>query len=285
MASPFRFIQTLSDLTHLCSELAGEKALGVDTEADSLHHYYPKVCLIQISTNQHTFLIDPLAIETMAPLAPLFASHKTKKMFHGADYDLRSLFRDFGMRVNNLFDTMVASQFTGEKEAALATVVKKRFGIAMDKKYQRANWSKRPLSTAMMVYAARDSAHLIRLYGELREELKSLGRLSWVEEECEILSLACTVGNNADGNERNGERGTDATHRGASGNLEKAAPPPSSNDLKGRGRWYRGILQSLRVSSSSARRQLWNRTGLLSGSSQTVFSKTWSLRNLLTGRP
>jgi ribonuclease D len=199
MLSEFRLIQTVSDLNSLCNQLTEETILGVDTEADSLYHYFPKVCLIQISTSQHTFVVDPLAIQTMDALRPLFADNKIKKIFHGADYDIRSLFRDFAAEVNNLFDTMVASQFLGEKEPALAVVVKKRFDTTLNKKYQRANWSKRPLSRDMIQYAGRDTAYLIRLYKELTQELQSKGRLNWVEEECEILSNECTVKDNPAG--------------------------------------------------------------------------------------
>lgn len=196
MVPEFRLIHTLSDLKSLCRQLGREEVLAVDTEADSLYHYFPKVCLIQISTGRYAFVIDPLAIKTMDPLRPLLASRKIKKVFHGADYDVRSLFRDFAMKVNNLFDTMVASQFIGENEPALAAVVKKRFGAILDKKYQRANWSKRPLTHEMMRYAARDTTYLIRLYRELDEELRARGRLSWVQEECEILSRDFRAGDN-----------------------------------------------------------------------------------------
>lgn len=188
MVENFQLIHTLSDLKLLSRDLRRQEILALDTEADSLYHYFPKVCLIQIATNRNAFVIDPIAIKSMDPLGPLLASKKIKKVFHGADYDVRSLFRDFGIKVNNLFDTMVASQFIGENEPALAAVVQRRFGAILDKKYQRANWSKRPLSRDMMLYAARDTAYLIRLYGQLAAELKAKGRLSWVEEECEILS-------------------------------------------------------------------------------------------------
>lgn len=197
MVAEFRLIHTFSELKSLCRDLRREEILALDTEADSLYHYFPKVCLIQIATNQRAFVIDPIAIKTMDPLRPLLASQKIKKVFHGADYDVRSLFRDFTIRVNNLFDTMVASQFIGENEPALATVVKRRFGAFLDKKYQRANWSKRPLSRDMMLYAASDTAYLIRLYRELVEELEAKGRLSWVEEECEILSRDGVTGDKA----------------------------------------------------------------------------------------
>ena len=192
-----QLIETLSDLECLGKQLAAEEVLAVDIEADSLHHYFPKVCLIQISTGEYTFVIDPLAVQTMGVLRPLFGSHKIKKVFHGADYDLRSLFRDFSIEVKNLFDTMVASQFIGERELSLALVLNKRFGILLSKKYQRANWSKRPLTHDMILYAAHDTAHLIGLYRELERELRFKGRLSWVEEECERLSVECTLGGNS----------------------------------------------------------------------------------------
>ncbi|MDY6989520.1 MAG: HRDC domain-containing protein [Thermodesulfobacteriota bacterium] len=229
---PFRLIQTLPDLRRLCRELSGHTVVGVDTEADSLYHYFPKVCLIQISTPQDTFVVDPLSIQTMDPLHAIFADHGIKKVFHGADYDVRSLFRCFGMEVNNLFDTMVASQFLGEKEAALAAVVKKRFGIALDKKYQRANWSKRPLNHDMILYAAHDSACLIKLYGELEAALRSKGRLGWLEEECEILSRDA-VGN---GNPVHRDANRAKSLKGHVPEGTNRAAPPLFRRFKGAGR-------------------------------------------------
>ncbi|NVM21903.1 MAG: HRDC domain-containing protein [Desulfobacterales bacterium] len=197
-----QLIEELSGLESLGKQLAEEELLGVDIEADSLHHYFPKVCLIQISTNQHTFVIDPLAIQTIDPLRPLFSSHKTKKIFHDANYDLRSLFRDFSIETNNIFDTMVASQLIGEKEPGLSAVLKKRFGIHLNKKYQRSNWSKRPLPRNMLIYAGHDTAHLIRLCRALERELKSKGRLDWHEEECKRLCVECAQGGENDGRRR-----------------------------------------------------------------------------------
>jgi ribonuclease D len=188
MVEEFRLIHTLSELKSLCRQLSREKILALDTEADSLYHYFPKVCLIQIATNRHAFVVDPIAIKTVEPLRPLLGDQKVKKILHGADYDLRSLFRDFGIKVTNVFDTMIASQFMGENEPALSAIVRKRFGVILDKKYQRANWSRRPLSQEMMRYAALDTAYLIRLYTELKEELRGKARLDWVQEECEVLS-------------------------------------------------------------------------------------------------
>jgi ribonuclease D len=175
-------------LLSLVGRLAREPLLAVDLEADSMHHYQEKVCLIQISTPSESVLIDPLAVPDLAPLATILADPAIRKVFHGADYDIRSLHRDFGIEVHNLFDTMIACQFLGEKEVGLAAVLLKRFGVELDKRYQKADWSKRPLAPGMIEYAIRDTSLLIELYLQLRNELRGKGRLAWVEEESELLT-------------------------------------------------------------------------------------------------
>jgi ribonuclease D len=177
----------------LAQRISKEPLLACDLEADSLHHYQERVCLIQLSTPRESVLIDPLAFSGLASLAPVLADPQVRKIFHGADYDMRSLHRDFGIEVCNLFDTMVACQFLGEKEVGLAAVLKKRFGVELDKKYQKADWSKRPLAPEMIEYAMEDTSLLIELYRQLKTELRAKGRLSWVEEECELLSRVRTV--------------------------------------------------------------------------------------------
>jgi ribonuclease D len=175
-------------LNQLVERLSLESVLAFDLEADSLHHYTEKVCLIQVSSEFETRLIDPLASLDVRSLAPLFANPAIKKIFHGADYDMRSLYRDFGITVVNLFDTMIASQFLGESEFGLAALLKKRFGVELDKRYQKADWSKRPFSQEMMEYAMKDTSLLISLYRQLEAELMARGRLLWVEEESELVA-------------------------------------------------------------------------------------------------
>lgn len=175
-------------LNLLVERLSQETVLAFDLEADSLHHYTEKVCLIQVSSASETRLIDPLAQLDVRVLAPIFANPAIKKIFHGADYDMRSLYRDFGIEVSNLFDTMIASQFLGESEFGLAALLKKRFGVELDKRYQKADWSKRPLSTEMMEYAMKDTSLLIELYQQLEAELVAKGRLAWAEEESELVA-------------------------------------------------------------------------------------------------
>ena len=199
MTPTFEFIDTLHGLDLLAGRLSQHEVIAVDIEADSLHHYSPKICLIQISTSKETFIVDPIATQSITPLAPLFEVTKIKKIFHGGDYDLRSLYRDYTMSVRNLFDTMVASQFLGHKEVGLAAVLDTRFGITLNKKYQKANWSKRPLTDNMLLYAACDTAYLIRLYKTLSAELARKGRLDWVKEECDLLSIDCSTPKKAQG--------------------------------------------------------------------------------------
>ena len=180
-------ISTPAELEELSARLGREPLIACDLEADSLHHYREKVCLIQFSTPEFSALVDPLAVTDLSSLAPIMADPGIRKIFHGSDYDIRSLHRDFGIEVHDLFDTMIACQFLGEKEVGLAAALKKRFGVELDKQFQKADWSRRPVSTEMLAYAVEDTSLLIRFYDQLVAELREKGRLAWVEEECEVL--------------------------------------------------------------------------------------------------
>jgi len=184
----YAMITDPASLQKAAGRLSTEKILAFDLEADSMHHYREQVCLLQVSGGSENLIVDPLACNDLSPLAPLFADPAIIKVFHGADYDVRMLRRGFGIEINNLFDTMIACQFLGEPGVGLAAVLKKRFGVELDKKYQQADWSRRPLPAEMLDYAAKDTSLLIPLYGQLTAELGALGRLSWVEEECALLS-------------------------------------------------------------------------------------------------
>jgi ribonuclease D len=180
--------------TERLSEVAGllgrETELAVDLEMDSLHHYQEKVCLMQISTRSGSWLIDPLALKDLSPLAVALTDPKIKIIMHGSDYDIRSLHRDFGIEIDNLFDTMIAARFLGLSEFGLAALLKVRFGVELNKKYQKADWSKRPLSSEMRAYATADTAYLLALYDQLRNELEEKNRLFWLEEECRLVCQA-----------------------------------------------------------------------------------------------
>jgi ribonuclease D len=181
-------IDTAADLEEIVRSLEKEKAVAVDLEADSMYHYKEKVCLIQIATEKASFVVDPLAIKDLAPLKPIFSNPDIKKIFHGADYDVRSLYRDFKIRINNLFDTELACRFLGIKETGLQAVLKMFFNVDVDKKYQKKDWSKRPLPKEMMAYASKDVIYLLPLARMLIHKLKIIDRMTWVLEECEDLS-------------------------------------------------------------------------------------------------
>jgi ribonuclease D len=180
-------------LARLVAEIGREPVIACDLEADSLHHYQERICLIQLATPHRAVIVDPLAFEDLSPLAALLVDPAIRKVFHGADYDIRSLYRDYAMEVNNLFDTMIACQFLGEREVGLAAVVKKRFGAELDKRFQKADWSKRPLAAEMVAYAVEDTTLLIELHRQLEEELRAKGRFAWVEEEFALLSRVRAV--------------------------------------------------------------------------------------------
>jgi ribonuclease D len=172
-------------LNRIAVELEKETEIGVDLEADSLFHYHEKICLIQISTPERNIIVDPLAMDDLSPLAPVFSNPKIRKVFHGADYDIRSLYRNSKIKVHALFDTHIAAKVLGLKETGLAALLKDKLGIVMDKKYQRRDWSKRPLSPGMLAYAVRDTCHLLPLSRILDRELQAKNRSMIFEMECE----------------------------------------------------------------------------------------------------
>jgi ribonuclease D len=181
-------INSLPDLKKFAGQLEKQRIIGVDLEADSMYHFKEKVCLIQIATQQVTAVIDPLQIKNLSVLKPVFGRGDIQKVFHGADYDVRSLYRDFKININNLFDTELACRFLGFKESGLDAVLTKRYNVHLNKKYQRKDWSKRPLPEEMIDYAAADVQYLVPLAKSLQKELKQKGRLAWVQEECAYLS-------------------------------------------------------------------------------------------------
>ena len=142
--TPLIMVESDAALRDAVARLRLAPVLGVDTESDSFHHYQEKVCLVQISDLSTDYVIDPLAVSDMSPLGELFANPDVVKIFHGADYDVVSLKRDFGYRFSNLFDTMIASQFLGLPRIGLADLIHQYFGHVIDKKYQRHDWAERP---------------------------------------------------------------------------------------------------------------------------------------------
>ena len=162
--------------------------VALDTEADSFHHYFEKVCLLQLSWDGTAHLVDPLQSLDVGDLLTRLA--KRRLLMHGADYDLRLLFRGYGFRATSLFDTMFAAQLLGEKEIGLAALLTARVGVTLDKAHQRADWSERPLTPPLVAYAAADVLHLAALVESITRDLEAKGRLAWHAEECARLAAA-----------------------------------------------------------------------------------------------
>jgi len=196
--SDFHVVATPAELKEMVAVLEKEKALGIDLEADSMYHFAEKICLIQIATEKAGFVIDTLALEDISLLKPIFYSTDIQKIFHGSDYDIRSLYRDYRMRVNSLFDTQLACRFLGMQETGLDAVLFKFFDIRLDKKYQKKDWSKRPLPDEMLAYAAKDVLYLVALGKLLENELEQKARLFWVNEESRWLSRLKPSANEAE---------------------------------------------------------------------------------------
>jgi ribonuclease D len=162
-------------LHRLANVLLHESVLAVDTESNSLHAYQEQVCLIQFSTRRHDFLVDPLSLDDLSPLGEVFAHPRIEKVFHAAEYDLICLKRDFSFEFINLFDTMLAARILGREAIGLGSMLECEFGVKVDKRYQRANWGKRPLPLHLLSYAQLDTHYLIALRERLHAELLNRG--------------------------------------------------------------------------------------------------------------
>jgi ribonuclease D len=179
-------------LEELVDELRSQQRIAIDTEADSLHCYFEKVCLIQISSGTGHWLVDPLANLELQPLLDVVCSRRL--VFHGADYDLRLLRRIGNFEPNDLFDTMIAARLVGKSGLGLAALVKEFFGIELSKASQKANWAIRPLPTEMIEYAHNDTRYLLEISDRLEADLKKLGRLEWfIESRDRMISSAREV--------------------------------------------------------------------------------------------
>jgi len=187
---PVRLINSQAELEHLFQRFEGEPLLAVDTEAASFHRFHDRIYLLQLSSRHETAVVDPLAVTSLAPLAAALADPAVEIVFHDADYDLRLLNLEYGFGITNLFDTRIAAQLLNEPGVGLAALLEKYLGVKLDKRYQRADWSARPLSPEMLDYAAADTHHLPVLRDLLREQLRERGRLKWAEEEFALATGA-----------------------------------------------------------------------------------------------
>jgi len=187
MAHQAIYLDTASETSRFLRSIADVDLLAIDTEGASFHRFVDRIYLLQLSTRDRSAIIDPLPLGTPEELGVLLESPKVQVVFHDADYDLRLLHQDYGWQVRNIFDTRVAAQLLGIRAFGLAALLEKYFGVKLDKKHQRADWSMRPLTRDMLNYAAQDTMHLLALRDRLADELKRAGRLEWAREEFGLL--------------------------------------------------------------------------------------------------
>jgi len=176
-------ITSAPQLADLLKAIEPIERVAVDTEADSLHCYREKLCLLQISIPEHDVIVDPLADVDLAPLRDALASKEI--VLHGADYDLRLLRRNLNFAPAKIFDTVIAARMIGIREFSYAALVKRYFEVELAKGSQKANWAQRPLSKKMAEYAINDTRYLLELTERLEKELESRGRMDWFRQSCQ----------------------------------------------------------------------------------------------------
>jgi len=182
-------IATGSQLTEVLKAIESADRVGIDTEADSLHCYKEKLCLLQISVPTRDAIVDPLTDVDLAPLRDALAEKEI--VLHGADYDLRLLRRNLSFAPRRIFDTVIAARMIGIREFSLAALVQRYFGIELTKGSQKANWAQRPLPARMAEYAVNDTRYLLPLAERLEAELNSRNRMEWFRQSCQrALELA-----------------------------------------------------------------------------------------------
>lgn len=184
----FVLIEEPGQADRLARALSASQPVALDCEAAGFHRYTDRLCLVQLTTADGTdFIVDPLAVDAAEMLGPTLEDPAVDVLMHGADFDVRLLERDLGIHLRGLFDTQVAAALLGEPALGLAALLERYLGVTLSKKYQRADWAKRPLPEAMLDYAASDTRYLHRLVALVRDRLESEGRMSWAEEEFRAL--------------------------------------------------------------------------------------------------
>ena len=180
------YVREHAALAELIQRMGTAERVAVDTEADSLHNYFAKVCLIQLSLADEHYLVDPLCGSDLSGLLEALAEEPL--IFHGGDYDLRMMRGSMGFRPRReVFDTMIAAQLLGFEQIGLAALIERYFGIKIGKAGQKSDWSSRPLSANQLRYAVNDTRFLERLADRMGGELDERGRGDWLRESCRAM--------------------------------------------------------------------------------------------------
>ena len=187
---PFKLVTTQKDWLACLGALRQEPRLAIDLEANSLFAYREQVCLIQISIPDQDYIVDPTAALELGGLGDLLTDEDIEKVFHAAEYDLILVKRQYGWTLQNLFDTMWAARILGYPRCGLASLLHDFYDVEQNKKHQKANWCRRPMTERMLAYAQMDTHYLLRLRDELAGELKDSDCLA---EALEIFADQCHI--------------------------------------------------------------------------------------------
>ncbi len=183
MADTIHDIRDQAKIAFVRERLMDASVIGLDTESDSMHCYFEKVCYVQIRAGTDVFLIDTIAVRDLSLLQSIFADPNRTLILHGADYDVVCMERDFDVRFGGLFDTMIAAQYLGKPRLGLAALCEEYFGVELDKSLTRHNWGRRPLEDKYIRYLVEDVTHLSDLHRILTAELQAVDRLDEAQSE------------------------------------------------------------------------------------------------------
>ena len=190
-----QYVDSRKALENLAQALENEPIIAIDTESNSLHAYQEQVCLIQFSTPTQDYLLDPLALPDLSILAPIFENPDIEKIFHASEYDLICLKRDFNFNFVNLFDTLVAARILSYAKVGLGNMLQQKFDVKVNKKFQKADWGKRPLTQDMLNYARLDTHYLIEMRTMLKEELKEKNYWALAQEDFNLSASLAGINN------------------------------------------------------------------------------------------
>ncbi len=179
---PHKLIRTRTDWQLCLEKLQAEPRLAIDLEANSMYAYREEVCLIQITIPGQDYILDPLSVPDLSSLGDIIQSPQIEKVFHAAEYDLTLLKRQFDWQLHNLFDTMWAARILGYPRYGLASMLEEVYDVKLNKRYQKSNWCKRPLSPEQLAYAQLDTHYLLGLRDHLEKELLAAGRIEEARE-------------------------------------------------------------------------------------------------------
>ncbi len=182
--SSYRLVETSDDLERYLSEIAHAPYICMDLEADNLHHYKEQLCLIQLHAAGQTALVDPLALDSCQSLLEFLDDPARQLWMHGADFDMTLMLAAFDWLPSRIYDTQIAAQLVGRRQFGLASLVHHYLGVTLSKSSQKEDWSRRPLTSRMLEYAAIDASVLVPIKEKLVAEVEAAGRWDWFMQGC-----------------------------------------------------------------------------------------------------